>query len=641
MAWSRACDGAWPSRRRDEYVLIVVATLVLTAITWPVRAYLPAAGLDSSWASGLHMAAGNSDLGFGTDLIFTHGPLGFLMVPQLWGGTYPLALAASAVTQMLLVALVVVGLRRSVPWIPTVLIALILLLPLTAAAESSPNRLAVLVALVAVNVALVRFGDRSRTAGPAALGAAAGPLLLTTFGVGVMALVGFALAWLAATDRERGRGLVIYTVAAVASFLIVWLALARTVSGLFTWLRLSAQETTGFPWAMGTGPVDWTYLAALPLALALVAAAVVTSRSWSVSRRVYLGLLILVLLILFLRKGLGRNDADHFLYLAFTLTVLALAFPMRARWRYLFASVAAYGLLAMWVVLPGGFSNPPALFTTDRVRALADQAATAVSPSRRERLLAESRAALVAQYVIPDSVRKAVGSNTVAVEPFEIAAAWALGARWRPAPVMQPYAAYTEDLDALNAEAFSGEAAPQRILVQNGAKGIDGRFVDADSPAYNVALVCNYRMVVNEGYWRVYARARPRCGELRPLRPWQAAEPGAEVRVPPLPGRAAVLVARIQARPTLRQRLIAAALVPRTFPTITLNKTDTHRFVYATGIAGWPMRMNPELRVLAKDPPKMDINTFRLDGVASPYEVRFEWRPLLPKAAPSRSPARG
>ena len=64
----------------------------------------------------------------------------------------------------------------------------------------------------------------------------------------------------------------------------------------------------------------------------------------------------------------------------------------------------------------------------------------------------------------------ALRGHSVAVEPWEVAAAWAYGLDWLPLPVFQNYTAYTARLDRLNSEAIEDPArGPERILRENQA----------------------------------------------------------------------------------------------------------------------------------------------------------------------------
>ena len=68
VVWQRAA----PVLTSTWFVGVLVA-----AATWNVGFGTPVAGLDTSWVAGLYMAT-HAGLHFGSDVIWTYGPLGFL-----------------------------------------------------------------------------------------------------------------------------------------------------------------------------------------------------------------------------------------------------------------------------------------------------------------------------------------------------------------------------------------------------------------------------------------------------------------------------------------------------------------------------------------------------------------------------------
>ncbi len=57
--------------------------LLVAVATWGIAFRYPAPGLDPGWGAGLYMAA-HDGLDWGTEVVFTYGPLGFLFDPVNW-----------------------------------------------------------------------------------------------------------------------------------------------------------------------------------------------------------------------------------------------------------------------------------------------------------------------------------------------------------------------------------------------------------------------------------------------------------------------------------------------------------------------------------------------------------------------------
>ncbi len=73
-----------PNREHSAEVFgIVWRLLILIAfvmVTFPPCFYPMGSGLDASWAVGLNEAS-NRHLVYGRDIVFTYGPLGFILFP--------------------------------------------------------------------------------------------------------------------------------------------------------------------------------------------------------------------------------------------------------------------------------------------------------------------------------------------------------------------------------------------------------------------------------------------------------------------------------------------------------------------------------------------------------------------------------
>jgi hypothetical protein len=95
--------------------------------SWNVGLLTPAPGLDPSWQAALYMA-GHRGLHFGSQVIFTYGPLGFLSVPGLW--YQELAVPAFLYSALLYIALCVSliwALRRTLNGVASLVLTVLIL----------------------------------------------------------------------------------------------------------------------------------------------------------------------------------------------------------------------------------------------------------------------------------------------------------------------------------------------------------------------------------------------------------------------------------------------------------------------------------------------------------------------------------
>ena len=172
--------------------------LLLAIVTWPIVVRPPRGDLDPSWRAGLAMAW-RDGLQYGTDLIFTYGPWGFVTQPELYDtSAYRIAVLVNLVLWAAAALAVWVAVARTWgrgwAW-------LVSLLALCSALYVEPA----VIASTAIAVLLVqRTRVRLPAWVPVILGLAAGFLLLTKVSAGVQILVVLALA-LGLRGPGRGR----------------------------------------------------------------------------------------------------------------------------------------------------------------------------------------------------------------------------------------------------------------------------------------------------------------------------------------------------------------------------------------------------------------------------------------------------
>ena len=153
------------------------------------------------------------------------------------------------------------------------------------------------------------------------------------------------------------------------------------------------------------------------------------------------------------------------------------------------------------------------------VRDAVESARTLVDSGRRDQLIEFGHAAMEAEYGLAPEGVAAVGDHTVAIEPWEIGAAWAYELDWDPLPVFQNYSAYTPQLDRLNAEAVEDPDGPERLLRHNPlvvqpefpTADLDDRFGGWDPPRTGARRALQLRAALGR---RTLAGAPPGRGPL-------------------------------------------------------------------------------------------------------------------------------
>lgn len=630
----------------------------VAASTWPLATLAPSE-IPGYFTVGLHLAAADG-LHFGSDVVFTYGPLAFLTFPSLV--TTWTAVAAFAYALVAHGALAYVVLRVCLDSSSRPVAALA-----ACAAAALPLPLADVPVLL-VFAGAVWTIERRRSVGLPA--ATAGGLLcafelLVKLNDGLLCVALVVVATACGTHRLRTLGV------ALASFLggtvLLWLATGNRIADLPAWLRLSAHLVASYTQGMQLGPgITRDVVAAAAIGAAWAVLTLLGGRG--LPRRRVAGLLLCVALIAFayFKEGFVRHDSWHVSVLFAALAVAILVVPLPTQllrvWGLLLAAAAAGQLrgddlavtllllAAAWLlasearlrsrraltlVLPAGAAvavslaavtlSPNAtvlaLSRFPGLGALADQARTLAEPGARRAVLAAYRAEWRARYRLSPAALAALRGRSVSVEPWGAPLAWAYGLEWRPEPLLESYAAYDRALDTFAAHRLA-VAGPDRILEWSPWTAIDSHHPAWQAPALALAVVCNYRTAVRAGGFTVLRRAPGRCGTPRPLGTATAGA-GEWIRVPHARG-GQIVVASLRLDLGLRQRLRSLLSRPRTV----WVDVPGRRYALVPGVAGDRLLLRLPARPGLPQPGRgLPVQRFRVTGVRD-VRVTFSSLPV-------------
>lgn len=235
--------------------------------------------------------------------------------------------------------------------------------------------------------------------------------------------------------------------------------------------------------------------------------------------------LVITLCLLTFKIALVRDDFQHVARGLAIATVLAwaipLSYPATVRNRLQRVAAGIRPLLAIGLTL--------LLLGVSPVGDSLDQwwhVARLLSPDRRAAILNSSREWIQVVDGWSPEVNAAVAGQRVIMEPVEIAAAWAHDLDWAPVPVIQSYAAFTPDLDRMNARDLVSD--PDRVILRE-ALAIDVRNSLWDSPYYTYVIACRFIPAVADARWVVLTHTGSRCGRAGPV-PHRRARGGTDPR---------------------------------------------------------------------------------------------------------------
>jgi hypothetical protein len=615
--------------------------LVLAVLTWSVQLAPPSVGLDASWIAGISMAT-HGGLHYGTEMVFSYGPLGFLALPLAYYPTFGLlSLLYLSALYIGLCVILIWALRRHLPWWLCLVLgfALLGLVPLIEQAlivatlvalallekERPPWVLNVYVALAPSYAAIEALMKLST-----------GPVIAAVL---ILGLIG---------AHPSRRQVAAFFALLVGQLAILWFATGQAVSNIGPFIHGTLEIAGGYSTAMmrlidvPAWKVTLATIAAIGLSLVFVA---IIARLPFRDRRTRICAIVLVALSVFAlyKEGVVRTDAGHLSLYFSSACILWIGLPWtRARWLLI-------GAVAIVVI---GFPMRPTGTTTNygvigNVKMAAEQVQNVFDSGRRDALTQSGREGERYTYKLElePHVLAALEGHTVSVEPWETAAAWAYELDWSPLPVFQNYSAYTSHLDRLNTEAVESPDGPERILREYPPNvfpefptpDLDGRFFGWDPPEQQRAVLCHFRPLVISIRWEVLGRTADRCGPSH-LVEHVDGHYGETIKVP-RPGKGEVVYVRIHGAEVGGVEKIINFLYHARIRHIFVNGTTRYRLVPETASDGLMVAGDPALiETEGLYSPIGQTTTIKIEGPGGDLGFDFYAMKVAPRPRPFAEP---
>jgi hypothetical protein len=541
-------------RRIDGFIcfaLVFVSAFFLSG-TQP-----PPLELDPSWQAALEYAAMHH-WQFGTQIVFTFGPLAFLSAGTSLGHLV-VARIAFAFFWSAVVALAATGLAKRLPgWVCYAFVAWLAIFTLSEGLDQ------VAFFVMACGGLLLLLDDfKERWQAPVfVLAFIVLSLIKFSFLTAALASLGIVVLWWI-RQRKYLKGIVL-ALATPAAFIAAWMALGQAPSHLAPWIRRGLELESVYSAAMNLAPKAHVYYTALA-ALALFAGAAIATLVRARSNFLVWGALLILAQYVFIawKEGFTRSGDWHaFVFLWFLplgAAFLFVAEPAGAQTlshrqilNVTFAGSMALCLIAAHFQIPG-FAWRQVIGWPRRV-AYNTETVFAVLRGRGDDLYAGCRHSSDNPMLALDHAKDIIGNQSVDVMNYLLLAAVVNGMNYQPRPVIQGFVAYTPALQKLNGDYFEGADRPHFVLLCQQAT--DGRFPALeDSAALNYVLN-NYVPVGRDGRFLILQQRttdapsfqlvhehRLRFGDKLDLRPWEHGPLFMSVRITPtVLGRAVALL---------------------------------------------------------------------------------------------------
>jgi hypothetical protein len=313
----------------------------------------------------------------------------------------------------------------------------------------------------------------------------------------------FPFSWRAVTKKLAIAGTVGLLVAGA-----IWLGLYGTLGGIVDYFINGMRSSAGYSDVMSIRPDHWSKA----VRFFGLAAATLLLLGLQLPRniRIFYSLLLSAPLFIFWKHGIVRYDTGHipsFLaMMSFAVFLISLELiRTRRSW-----------LPAVLVLLIGWFLNQALMSTGagfDPQKPWVPPLAHLWGPSLRGLTTIKTLAGLTGTGLdefmandarnlsgqkLPPEILSRIGSRPVDIYHSESSFLAANELNYRPKPVFQPYAAYTPELDRLNARFFCSPARPDFLILyhpESDITSVDGRHMLLDDPITSLEILNHYRMV--------------------------------------------------------------------------------------------------------------------------------------------------
>lgn len=564
---------------------------LVALLTWRFAFVAPIPSLDGSWSAGLSMAI-KQGLDFGSDVVFTYGPLGFLHAPDVWFGDLAvLAFLYGAGLYVAICTSLVWALRRSLGWVAAALVSLLAMMLMPS--FDQVIILAAIWSLAILSPEPARFPRLILVIG-GSLFAAVETLFKVSNGPLVFLLCAIALFG----ARVQRRGLALFGGLYVAALLLLWLVTGQSVSELPGYLRNSFEVVAGYGGAMALdGAPSWQLPVAIGALVAVAAASAGGAYRDGRARSCAVAVTAIVAFA-FYKENFIRSDVNHTAIYFASVCILWLVIPWSLARRGALAGALALGAISLHAAPQSGAN----LDLIANVKLATEQARTLLSSGRRQDLTLAGRTYSKATYRLDPETLAELRGHTTSIDPWDIGVAYTYDLDWSPLPVIQSYVAYTPHLDGLNADFLEGAGAPQRILRENTnlihpgfpTGTLDDRFPGWDPPRQARETLCHYAPLRTTPRWQVLGRVSDRCGPPRPAGTVEAAfDESVDV---PAPGPGELVFARVHGAEVEGLERLQGLLFRPSLRYAAINDgTEVYRLPPALAGDGLMLRASPSL----------------------------------------------
>ena len=458
--------------------LLLIIYIIYTGLIIDYRFICP--GLDSSHFFAINYFANNNII-FGKDVIWTYGPLGFLLHPMDIGRNLGIAILFQISLWVIFSATIIyLALKRSVSTTQLSLFAVFLTISTATGLEIDYIISLLVILFLSIAYVIKRWHIPYFLA-----------LIFTTFLwfiklnpaiLSTSAVISFVILNIF-TDRKIGlRAAVLASLCIPILLVTSYMLYNNSMPDMLSYLKGIAELASGYSVAMSYGG-EAGNIVVLPcffIFYILISYLIYKTKQSSFP----IAMTLIVPILILVKHGFIRSDEHIFSFLGFSFVILAVIFlftdvrkimrsaEIKRAWKYLSVlSISSYLVLCSYLYT----IKPDLGYQLNNIVSILNYSYT------KEGLDALSKY-YISNFKIQPAFFDKIGTSSISVFPWETLPIAAGKLNYKPFPVFQSYAAYTSYLDNLNSAYLEDLASSPKFILMNW-QAIDGRHPLSDVPA--------------------------------------------------------------------------------------------------------------------------------------------------------------
>ncbi|HVB66173.1 MAG TPA: hypothetical protein VND01_00590 [Candidatus Acidoferrales bacterium] len=591
---------------------LVLSILIFFAIwSFPASLYGANFGLDPSWVIAVHMAK-IQHLTWGSDLVFTYGPLGYLLYPiNINHDTWSQAFFYTIISHILLFTILIIFVNKiKFPFFTVILFGILSIILVKLGHTYFP-----LLGMLLAFYLYLEYCKRKIILIPLAFFTAF--LIYVKLDLGTASLSILVLSSAILIIKKRWKEAAVCGIAYASFLILIWELINNSLNHLQDYFIRSLMIVSDYPSAVSTNesPPFLLYMAVIGWILYF----------WwvfdSIKNKQNLKILLLSSPSLFLifRLGFVRDvghPTDFFLFWSLIFLVfVSTSFGKKIHKILKFSSlllviIFAATCVAYWSNLGTSFEFENAvtklekavtntekafftLYNPEYVQSIPSYINYLVDDKSIESFRNGEKNNMKNYYDISKNALGMIGKQSVDIIEFDQAIAYAYDLNWHPKPILQSFNAYNAGLDNLDAEFLQKTNSTKFILYKNAS--IDGRYALFDEPATLITLLCDYQIKGATSDFLLLERNQDICGDEKIISD-KTVRFGEEVTIPQVLDNDSYLFAKISIEHNLIGKISNVIYKPPQVYIHINGDNNKHRFIFKTAVNGILLSGSTELK---------------------------------------------